>query len=252
MADGGSPVRIDPAGVQSAMAAIDGTTIVYGEYKGRDDDLRFFDAVTQTRSPAPAGVNTRYAEYEATLSGDWLLFTRSNVNRPSIRNAWRKVVLFNVSTSASIVLQKAPYRSTWLVSDQVNGDWATFESCGLDRRFEYSDCQVFRYQISTDELVKIPNPGVQQSSASVSGDGTIYLERIRNRDHWKCGSRARLVRYPVGGPGVVIAELPDGIDSFNTFALDEADGSTTMYLDRVRCGRSRSGIYRIPNADTAA
>ncbi len=128
MAGAGSPVRIDPPGGQSYSAAIDGTTIVYQEWG--NDDLGFFDAVTEVRTDPPAGVNTSNSEGRPSLSGDWLLFTRSNSNRVSRRDVWTSVVLFNVSTSARIVLQKKiPNRSTYVVSDQVNGDWATFESC---------------------------------------------------------------------------------------------------------------------------
>lgn len=244
LADGGSPVRIGSFG-----ASIDGTTIVYK----KGDDLRFFDAVTEARSAPPAGVNTPNDEYRPTLSGDWLLFTRTNSNRVSPRHTWRKVVLFNVPTSASIVLQKLPYRSTSLQSDQVNGDWATFDSCDYrSATNEFVNCQVSRYQISTGDLVQIANPGLQQYGGSVSGDGTVYLVRTRTRDHWECGNHAKLVRYPVGGPGVVIATLPDGKDAFTTFAFDESDGSTTMYFDRQPCAPFKGGIYRILNADTAA
>jgi hypothetical protein len=251
MADAGSPVRIDPPGAQSFSAAIDGTTVVYTESTSNGDDLWFFDAITEVRSAPPDGVNTPNLEYRPTLSGDWLLFTRTNVNRVSVlRRAWLKVVLFDVSTSGIIVLQRLPYRSAYLVSDQVNGDWATFESCGLDGG-QYVDCQVLRYRISTEELVEIANPGLQQYAAAVSGDGTIYFARTRNRDHWACGSHTSLVRYPVGGPGVVFALLPDGRDTLQTFAFDETGGSTTMYFDRLTCRNGQSGIYRIPDADTA-
>lgn len=252
MAGSGSPVRIDPTGVQSVNAAIDGTTIVYEEATAEDNDLWFYDAITEERSAPPAGVNTLNVELRPTLSGDWLLFTRTNVNRvSSLRYAWRKVVLFDLSTGTSVALRKLPFRSTYLVSDQVNGDWATFESCLL-RGGEFFDCQVFRYQISTEELVEIENPGVQQYAGAVSNDGTIYLVRTANEDHWECGSHARLVRYPVGGPGVVIATLPDGRDALTTFALDETGGSTTVYFDRLTCRDGRSGIYRIANAATVA
>jgi hypothetical protein len=252
MADGGSPVRVDPVGAQSFGAAIDGTTIVYQESTSEGDDLWFFDAVTEERSAPPAGVNTANLEYRPTLSGDWLLFTRTNLNRESPGpSPWLKVVLFNLSTSTRIVLRKLPLLSTSLVSDQVNGDWATFESCRVSQHGESSDCQVFRYQISTEELVEIANPGVQQYAGAVSGDGTVYLVRTRNRDFHNCGDHSKLVRYPVGGPGVVIATLPDGRDARTTFALDETGGSTTMYFDRLACRKGRSGIYRIPDADTA-
>lgn len=252
MAGAGSPVRIDPPGGQSYSAAIDGTTIVYQEWG--NDDLGFFDAVTKVRTDPPAGVNTPNSEFRPSLSGDWLLFTRSNGNRVPQRDAWTSVVLFNVSTSARIVLQKKiSKRSTYVMSDQVNGDWATFDSCDSPG-YEFRNCQVYRYQISTDNLVQIENPGVmpqQQYAGAVSGDGTVYLVRTRNRDHWECGNHARLIRYPVGGPGVLIATLPDGRDALTTFAFDETDGSTTMYFDRSTCSNERVGIYSIPDADTA-
>ena len=133
----------------------------------------------------------------------------------------------------------------------MNGDWATFESCDSPGS-PFSNCQVYRYQISTDNLVQIANPGPQQQYAgAVSGDGTVYLVRTRTRDHWECGNHTRLIRYPVGGPGVVIATLPDGRDALTTFALDETGGSTTMYFDRYTCSNGRQGIYSIPDADTA-
>jgi hypothetical protein len=135
----------------------------------------------------------------------------------------------------------------------VNGDWATYESCTF-HRFEYSNCQVFRYQISTETLVQVESAGSiprQQYAAAVSGDGTIYMVRTRTRDHWECGNHTKLIRYPVGGPAVVIARLPTGWDSIQTFAFDETDGSTTMYFDQVNCRNGRSGIYRITDADTA-
>ena len=201
-------------------------------------------------------MNTANLEYRPTLSGDQLLFTRSNRNRVPFHDAWIKVVLFNLSTETSTVLRTLRYTPYYFVSDQVNADWATFESCRVNRgRGIYTNCQVFRYKISTAELEQIANPGLQQYAAAVSGDGTVYLTRSGNRDHWTCGGHAKLVRYPVGEPGVVIATLPDDKDALTTFALDETDGSTTMYFDRSTCRTRRGlsgGIYRVLNADTAA
>jgi hypothetical protein len=54
----------------------------------------------------------------------------------------------------------------------------------------------------------------------------------------------------LGGPGVVVLRLPDGKDAYNTFALDEEEGSTTVYFDRFPCRTDVGGIYRIPDADT--
>jgi hypothetical protein len=250
MGDGGEPVRVNPARTQSLSASIDDATVVYDVASGKESlDLTFFDAVAETRSAPPAGVNTPNDEYRPSLSGDWLLFTRSNVNRVPRREAWRKVVLFNLSTSARFVLDEKRYRRVYLVSDQVNGDWATFESC-LYPDGIYRDCEVFRYQISAQELVTLPNPGLQQYAAGVSSDGTVYFFRSRNRDHWVCGDHARALRYPVGGPISEIGTLQDGRDAIQAFAFDEPGGSTTLYFDRRRCSPVSSGIYRITDADT--
>lgn len=258
MADGGDPVRINPAGTVSPAVSIDGDTIVYQEDTNDpfDEDLWFFDPVTETRTAPPDGVNTPKSEYEPSLSGSWLLFTRDNGNRVPLSDAWVKVVLFDLSTGAQRVLKTLPrpYISNSLISGQVNGNWATFESCRVRRDgYEYSNCQVFLYDISAGgEAVKVANPGVQQGAGAVSSDGTVYFARARNRDHFVCGSHTKLVRMPVGGPRVVIASLPDGKDSYSTFAFDETDGSTTLYFDRFPCRTNVGGIYRIQNADSTS
>jgi hypothetical protein len=252
MADGGAPVRINPAGTQSPAVSIDGDTIVYQEdtYDPGDEDLWFFDPVTETRTAPPDGVNTSKFEYEPTLSGDRLLFTRTNANRVPLEDAWVKVVLFDLSAGTGTVLKTLPYLPHSLSSGQVNGDWATFESCRVEG-WEYSNCQVFLYDITAGgDAVRVANPGVQQYAGAVSSDGTVYLVRTRNRDHYVCGSHTKLVRVPVGGQGVVIANLPDGKDSYSTFALDEPGGSTTLYFDRFPCRTNVGGIYQIQDADT--
>ena len=251
-ADGGQPVRINPTGTQSFGATIDGTTIVYEEHSHgpRGSDLYFTDAVTPDRQPPPDGVNTRADELRPTLSGDHLLFTRSNFNRVGIRRAWTRVILVDVTTGDQMVLRERSVLRTYLVSGQVNGDWVTFESCRV-RDFTFSNCNVFRYEISTADLTKVPNPGQQQYGGGVSDDGTVYVTRTGIRSHWDCGRHAKIVRVPLSGQEQVIARLPDGKDAFTAFAFDEPGGSTTLYFDRFSCRNGSSGIYRIPDADTA-
>jgi hypothetical protein len=109
MADGGSPVRIDPPGTQSFGAAIDGTTIAYEELSADVNDIHLFDAVTEERTAPPAGVNTANIEHRPSLSGDWLLFTRINANRVPFREAWVKIVLFDLTggTGNGVVIKIA-------------------------------------------------------------------------------------------------------------------------------------------------
>ena len=249
-ADGGQPVRINPTGTKSLGAAIDQTTIVYEEVDHPDTDLYFTDAVTPDRKPPPDGVNTRATESRPSLSGDYLLFTRSNSNRVDFRDAWTRVVLVNIMTGDRTVLRERATSHTFLISDQVNGDWATFESCRFPD-FEFTDCHVFRYQISTADLTKLDNPGQQQYGGGVSDDGTVYVVRSGNRNAWACGVHAKIVRMPLAGPNEVIAKLPDHRDALTAFAFDEPGGSTTLYFDRISCRNGNEGIYRIPDADAA-
>ena len=111
-----------------------------------------------------------------------MLYTRSKPDD------WSKVILFNLSTEHRRVLSQAALNWAYFRGQQVNGDWAVFEHC-RDRHYQYSNCNVFRYQISTEQLAKIPNPGVQQYAPSVSHDGTVYFTRTGRADVWECGLR---------------------------------------------------------------
>ena len=249
-ADGGQPVRINPTGTTSFGAAIDQTRIVYEEVDHPDTDLYFTDALTPDRQPPPDGVNTRATESRPSLSGDYLLFTRSNDNRVGFNKSWRRVVLFNLMTGEETVLRERMTRRTYLISGQVNGDWATFEACRFNRDVGFTNCNLFRYEISAADLTKIENPGQQQYGGGVSDDGTVYMIRTGNKEYWFCGLHAKIIRVPLTGPSEVIARLPDGKDALTAFAFDEPGGSTTLYFDRYSCRRNQSGIYRIPDADT--
>ena len=246
---GGQRSRINPEGTQSFGAAIDGTTIVYDEARRDDADLYFTDAVAPDRTLPPDGVNTPSIEGRPSLSGDYLLLTRTNANRVPFRDAWTRIILFDLDAGTGIVLRERQARTFYLVSDQVNGDWATFESCEFGD-LGFTNCQLFRYQISTDDLVRLDNPDQQQYAGGISSDGTVYLVRTGTMEAWRCGRHATIVRVALDGAEQTIATLPEGKDALTTSAFDEG-GSTTLYLDRVACERSRSGIFRIPDADTA-
>ncbi len=239
----------------SPSVSIDGTTVVFekvffGQNHGWDHhDLRMYDVLTGDVSLPPDGVNTReWEEVQPSISGDWLLFTRHTHFDKELPRY--QVVLFNLTTGEERVIAEHRIRNLW--AGQVNGDWATWESC--DSVFEGDDgggvftavnCQVHRYQISTGEKEGISNPGVQQWGAAVSDDGTVYLVRGGRRDEWRCGVNNKIVRLLPDGTSDVIASFPDGIGSAELFAFEEADGSTTLYLDRFDCESHSGGIYRM-------
>ncbi len=237
---GGDPVRVNPRGTRSYSVGIDGSTVVYQVSRHGHGNLALYDAATDTGSALPAAVNSDKFENRPSLSGDWLLFTR--LGRRT------KVILYNLTTDEQRILHKG---RGYVVSDQVNGDWATFETCAV-RRGALRRCNLFRYQISTEGLEKIENPDLQQYAGGIDVDGTVYMTRAGGHDVWRCGLRARIVRYPVGGPGTVIARIRRGFDAFVTFAFDEPGGSTTAYLIRNHCPDASGGIYKIADADTTS
>ena len=235
-------VRLNASGTRSFNATIDGTTVVYQSIGDRGSRLRVYDALSGERSRITRGVNTPAFETEPSLSGDWLLFTRVGPSRA-------KVVLFDLVAGTQRILADLTTRHHYLISDQVNDDWATWESCDYaDGR--YSNCQVHRYRISTQHAAVIPNTGRQQYAAGVDSDGTVYLVSTGGTNRWTCGERTKLVRQPRDGARKVIATLPDGVDSFNTFAFEETDGSVDLLFERLRCADGASGIYEVEDADT--
>jgi hypothetical protein len=243
--EGEARIRLDPRGTLSFGGAIDGTTAVFAQSVDGQDDLFLFDVLTETRSDPPQGVNTPAFEAQPSISGDWLLFSRANGRR-------FKVILFDLTTSERRVLADLEYGTHFVTSDQVNGDWATWEACRYRPSDDtYSNCQVFRYQISTSTGTMIPNPGKQQFGAGITSDGTAYVVRAGSAAEYRCGKNVRIVRIELDGSSHVIANLPEGRDSFNTFAFDESDGSTSLYFDRYRCPGSNYNVYAIDNADTA-
>jgi hypothetical protein len=246
--DGSPRIRMNPEGSHSFSVGIDGTTAVFDLLRRDDLDLKMFDVLTQTRSAPPAGVNTDASEYQPALSGDWLFFTRNTSPTRPRRLARVRAVLFNTMTSEQRVLANLRERNHYLVTNQVNGDWATFETC--DFRREFSNCQVWLYQISTETLTQISNPDRQQYSSAVTSDGTLYFVRSGNSDHWLCGKNVQIIRLPDGGSETVIGTIPSDRDVFASFALEEADDSTTLLFDRRRCV-GPGGIYEITDADTA-
>jgi hypothetical protein len=245
----GARFRLNAHGTRGFTTALDGTTAIFQQAAHGHSVLKLFDLIGMTREDPPDGVNTPYWEMEPSLSGDQILFTRTNIGQVPRKHEAVRVILFDMTAGTGQVLAEVAARGHYLVSNQVNGDYATWESCGKESG-EFVNCNVFRYKISTEATVKIPNPDKQQYASSVSADGTLYFERAGRSDHWQCGLNPTLYRYPIGGPAVAIAELPDGKDVFTTFSFMEEDLSTTLYFDRVTCRTGLEGLYKVSAADT--
>jgi hypothetical protein len=221
--------KVNRARTHGFSGGFDGERFVYQEVSGRQSNLNFYDLVARTRSAPPAGVNTRHWEWHPTLSGDWLLFGRTNV-----RQQVDRVVLRNLVTGETRVLDSVPWDAGMAEPGQVSGNYAAWYRCTFV-------CNVFRYDIAAGTASHVPNPGGHQYDPSVTDDGTVYFVR----SGFGCGRAVRLVRQPLDGPRKLLAQLPAGRDSSHTYALESANGTTSLYFHRANCRTNANDVLRI-------
>ena len=238
-------IRLNEAGTSSLAAAIDGTSVLYQSEGPTGSDLRLYDLIRGQRRDPGAAVNTKYFEYQPNISTEHYFFGRGKFWGAS---PWARLILYDRSTGRSRVVAEMDPRRGYIDSNQVNGDWVVWERClfGDDGFF---NCDVFRYQISTRETLRLPNPGKQQYGSSVMSDGTVYFLRTGVSDYWKCGAGTRIIRHPIEGPETVVASLARGKDAYATFALEDAYDTVSIYFDRRICGQGEIGdIFRVEDA----
>jgi hypothetical protein len=212
---------------------IDGTTMIYQSVRNGQSDLRLFNLVTHARS-APAGVNTRRWEWQPTISGDWILYGQEWGSRPL--NG--RVILHDTNTAETRILDEQIGKPRRLLSPgQVNGDFATWDRYTPLSRAD----NVFLYQISTQTKTRIPVPtGKVQYASSVTPTGTVFYAR----SGIGCGAHVTLHEYS-SGTDTLLARLPNGYDSFRSFAVDEGAGVTSLYFERFQCSTGKSHIYKL-------
>src|SRR5215471_19184269 len=233
----GPKIRVNAPGTNGEESSIDGQTLVYYEWKGDyAGDIRKFDLRTHRRSNFPAKVSTVWDEYEPTISGPWLLFTRYFDSTQTT-----KVLLYNMQTHALRTLGTDKGRHRWVYSGQVNGDYAAW---GRIRPSGQDD--VYLYRISTKTNTTIPRVGFSQYNPSVTSDGTIYYGRSGNA----CGKTVSLVRYAPGGVTTVLHDYPAGTDVGYIYADEQTDGSLQVLYNQLSCRTHRSDIYKVIDSYT--
>jgi hypothetical protein len=212
---------------------IDGTTMIYQTVRNGQSNLRLFDLVTRARS-APAGVNTKRWEWQPTISGEWILYGQQWGSHP----VNGRVILHDSNTAETRILDEQIGKPGRLLSPgQVNGDFATWDRYTPLARSD----NVFLYQISTQTKTKIPVPtGNVQYSSSVTPTGAVFYARSGP----SCGAHVSLHEYS-SGTDTLLATLPNGYDSYKTFAVDEGAGVTSLYFERFQCSSGKSHIYKL-------
>lgn len=228
---GGPRVRVSQRGWSGYPGAIDGTELIYQQYRGGDkaaSGILLYDLITGDRTRLPSPVNTAAWEYAPSMSGDNIVFARW---RPS---GDRTMYLYDRVTQAIRTIAETTGVRRLISKPQVNGDNAAYQIVVTDHDGNWTSCEVYRYALTNQSTTKIPNPSDRcQYAPSVDATGTVYYAR----GGFRCGVHISLTAYPIGGPPSTVLALPDGQDTYGSYAVDNIDGSVSLYFDHGTCGK---------------
>lgn len=235
---GHGKVRLNPSGTYGEAGGFDGTTFVWTQWsKRKAADIWQIDLDTGVRARYGQYVNTPYAEFQPSLSGKWLVFTRYNWD---IRQYG--VILYNTEGGGQHILDTGTPNKPPL-SAQINGNFVVWTKVNRD------NSRVFRYRIPSGDKETMPQTQPWAYGPSVAADGTVYFATSGN----SCGANVKLHRWTWGRSTEILRKFPKGIDAFNTYVNDLEDGGREVLVDRAACGRKTSkwrDVYKFVDSYT--
>lgn len=205
-----------------------GDVLVWSKGRKGSWDLAFTDLMTHDPIAVPPGINTKRAEREPSVFGDYLLFARGPSSGTPYANT---VILYNLATQSWHVLDST---SRGLVNaGWVSGDYAVWQKC------PGSSCSIFRYQISTATTIRIPADVPIVYSPAVTGDGTVFYVRSGN----SCGQHSKIVKVTGGTIVETVYSFPHGVDASDLFASPNQTAGVDLYMSRVPCRTFDFDVY---------
>jgi hypothetical protein len=229
-------IKVNAGGTQAYHPTLDmdnatlGDALVFVQTSGGDANLKIWDVDSGGRSNPPVGVNSQVAESKPSLDGDHLLFGRGPANRTYIA----RVILFNLVSDTSLVVDTAPPEGT-VYPGTVNGDWATWTECSP------SDCRAWRYQISTADKTEVPSGARLIYTSAIGQDGTVWFVQ----SGIGCGANVKIRRQEVGAAPTTLVDFPPGIDA-SISDLNDSGAVRRLYFSRVNCSNTSNwNIYRV-------
>ena len=228
------PFRVNRPGTHARPGSIDGTTLVFQEWRGSRSDLRFFNLKQRKRLPTPPGVNTRQWETGGSLSARRLAFVRISRRK----HLARLVVRFLRSRKQRVILTRR-YPKFRVTVGQLNGRYLVATVCG-------PRCTIAGYDVQTMKGLKLPQsliPETQDFAPSVTADGTVYFARVFTID--RCGNDAtHLLRVRRSeDEATTIGQVSPEQSVGSTYAASRA-GQTNVFYSVGVCGPNPD-IYRL-------
>jgi len=231
-------IKVNANGTQAFEPNLDignptlGDALVFAQKGARagDADIKIWDVASGGRSEPPQGVNTNAGEWNPSLDGAHLLFGRG----PPHQYYSTKVILFDLTTSMSTVLDTAPLNGI-VFAGTVNGDWASWTECSR------SDCRAWRYRISTTTKTEVPSRARYVYTSAIGQDGTVWYVQSGAG----CGANVKIRRHQIGTAPTTLVDFPPGIDA-NINDLDDSVAPRRVYFSRVNCSNVNNwNIYRV-------
>ena len=227
----GDRFRVNATDTWAIKPEIEGTLLAYTESSMEEfqPDIRFFDLETRSFLEPPAGVNTSdHGEWWPAIDGDLLLFSREDPE-----TSYEELLLLDMSTGESQVLASSSGGRRYFTPGGIAGGLAVWSRHSFDfKTGRFIACDVYVHDLATGATTMLDNPGPRcQFGATVDAQGTVYY----GRSGFTCGHHAQLLAVLPGGEPTVLIAFDDGEDFFTAYARDNADGSTTVYVDGGTC-----------------
>ena len=236
---GGERFRVNPEGTYAFKPDIEGDLLVYGEWTDTTSvDIRFYDLSTRTFLDAPEGVNTDAREYWPSISGDMLMFARTD-----LENGDSDLILFDMAAGTSEIIASEHGWARYFLPGQVNGDFAVYSRFALTHDGSaFVQCDGYIHQISTGTDATIPHGDRRCVGAgAVDASGTVYYGAAG----MQCGHNAHLMSLAPDGVKTSLVSFEPGIDMLSQHAFDNEDGTTTVLFDPCGCDLTGGDIWSV-------
>jgi hypothetical protein len=115
----------------------------------------------------------------------------------------------------------------------VSGDYVVWQKC------PGTQCSIFRYQISTDTLIKLPADVPVVYSPAVTANGVVYYVR----SGYNCGQHTKIVKVTDATELQTVYSFPDGVDAADLFAYPNETKTVDVYLSRLPCRTFDFDVY---------
>jgi hypothetical protein len=230
--------RVNPPGTAGFPGSFRGNALVFQQIQtsAGQSDLWWSNLRTGEPRRLTNGVNTPDWEWRATVSGHRLLFGRLS------RSA--DVWLYDTDSRELTMLASQGRSRGDLIPGQIAGRYAVWT------RQSQSGEDVVLYDVvaGTHHLLAKPDFAPLQYAPSVTSDGTVYFARSR----FGCGNHVRLMRQPLGGDAVVLADLPLGADFDKSQAFETSSGTTRVVFGMDSGCRGQADVYQVVDDGSAS